>query len=87
MIYLCWIAADATGELTTPAGSGDYSSLSVRQLQLLLDTAGIDYRDCFDKQDLVDRLKDNAGNSKPYSQVMTKGAWLLSDMTDEFVYF
>eukprot|EP00884_Botryococcus_braunii_P007574 jgi/Botrbrau1/16818/Bobra.150_2s0045.1 len=56
------------GGLTTPGNSEDYSSFSVRELQLLLDTAGIDYRDCFDKQDLVDRLKHNAGISKPYAQ-------------------
>lgn len=73
-----------TGEFKPSRGNEEkYSALSVRELQLLLDTAGIDYRDCFDKQDLVDRLKDNAGTSQFYAQVCSEAViivkrWIVS---------
>ncbi|KAK9810085.1 hypothetical protein WJX72_004555 [[Myrmecia] bisecta] len=43
--------------LVTPVA--DYGSLAVSQLQKLLEAAAIDYRDCFEKKELVQRLQEN----------------------------
>ena len=42
-----------------------YPNLSVTELKHLLSNRGIDFRDCLEKRDLVERLQQNYNNVKP----------------------
>ncbi|QDZ22477.1 peptidase [Chloropicon primus] len=43
-----------------------YESLTVAQLKHFLDSAGIDYRDCYEKRELVDRLSSAEHSLSPH---------------------
>jgi len=45
-------------------GNGGLSSLSISELKRLLTDRNIDFRDCLEKRDLVDRLKESSSSSK-----------------------
>jgi hypothetical protein len=48
-------------------GTGEYGALSVSELKRLLDDRGVDYRDCLEKRDLVERLINTRGLAPPSS--------------------
>jgi hypothetical protein len=48
-------------------GGGDYGALTVSELKRLLSDRGVDYRDCLEKRDLVERLINTRGLAPPSS--------------------
>ena len=55
------------GDYIPNNSSGAFSALSVAELKRLLNDRGVDYRDCLEKKDLVDRLISSRGMAPPAS--------------------
>jgi len=60
-------ASNPGGATSANNNSGDYRALSVAELKRLLNDRGVDYRDCLEKRDLVERLISTRGLAAPPS--------------------
>ena len=60
-------ASNSGGATSANNNSGDYRALSVAELKRLLNDRGVDYRDCLEKRDLVERLIRTRGLAAPPS--------------------
>lgn len=61
-------ASNNSGGGTSASSNGDdYRALSVAELKRLLNDRGVDYRDCLEKRDLVERLIRTRGLAAPPS--------------------
>lgn len=62
------------------ASSSSFSSLSVSELKRLLSERGVDFRDCLEKRDLVERLESakHLGTTTPKAQLSNEETRLIS---------
>jgi S1-C subfamily serine protease len=61
------------------AGSSSFASLSVSELKKLLSERGVDFRDCLEKRDLVERLEETKSLApKPRPELMPEEIKLIS---------